>query len=144
MSRYLSLTLSPIDFMILVAVFLLPMQLSACSPQFQGHHRTTTETLSAKCKVAETPSVIQAVDNTIIITAGVVTPTPCYEIKGSVKIEGTEIVVRLEPESRGEVCVQCIGEIVGKVTIPDLPRGIYSVTLQTPESASITTIRIGK
>ena len=130
--------------MLLLAVFLLPMQLSACSPQFQGHHRTTTETLSAKCKVAGTPSDIQAVDNTIIITAGVVTPTPCYEIKGSVKIEGTEIVVRLEPESRGEVCVQCIGEIVGRVTIPDLPRGIYSVTLQTPESASITTIRIGK
>ena len=59
-------------------------------------------------------------------------------------IEGTEIVVRLEPESRGEVCVQCIGEVVGKVTLPDLPKGIYSVTLQTPESASVTTIRIGK
>ena len=59
-------------------------------------------------------------------------------------IEGTEVVGRLEPESRGEVCMQCSGEGVGKVTIPDLPRGIYSVTLQTPKSASITTIRIGK
>ncbi len=128
----------------LIAVFLLPMLLSVCSPQFQGHHRTTTETLSAKCKVAETPSAVQVEGNTIIITAGLVTPTPCYEMKGNVKIEGTDIVVRLEPQSKGEVCMQCIGEVVGRVTVPDLPPGIYSVTLQTPESASITTIRVGE
>ena len=118
------------------------MLLSACNLGIFEHPGTNFKTLSAKCKVTETPLVVQASGNTIVITASLVTPTPCYKIKSNLEIKGTKIVVRFEPKSKDEVCVQCIGEIVGTVSIHDLPSGIYSVTIQAPDSTTITTIRI--
>ncbi len=131
-----------VGLVLLVAVVLLPMRLLGCGQESTGQPPLTIETLSTKCRSEQTPSDIRAVGNTIIIIEAIETPNPCYEVKGEVTIEGTEIVVKLKPENTGDLCIQCIGEVVGRVTIPNLPMGIYSVKLETPQRAAITTIKV--
>lgn len=104
--------------------------------------RISFETMSAGCKSGDTQGDIRTDGNTIIVTEAVTTPNPCYKIRGKVKIEGTDIVVRLEPENEGELCIQCVGEIIGKVSVSGLQSGMYSVRVELPERVVTTSIKI--
>lgn len=53
-----------------------------------------------------------------------------------------EIVVELRPESTGGACVQCIGEVVGEVTVSNLAEGTYTLKLETPQGKRTTTVSI--
>ncbi len=85
---------------------------------------------------------IRAVRNSIVIVMPIQTPTPCYEVEGTVSSFGSDIVVNLQTKKKGEVCVECIGVVVAKVTISNLDKGTYGLQVNAPDKAIITTIKI--
>jgi hypothetical protein len=70
------------------------------------------------------------------------TPTPCYEVEGTVSSFGSDIVVDLRTVQKGEVCVECIGVVVAKVTISNLDKGLYTLQVNAPDKAIIETVKI--
>jgi hypothetical protein len=100
------------------------------------------ETLSATCKSNDTPLDIDVIGNTIVIKKALPTPHPCHVMRGEMKITGNKIEVNLHPKSKDTVCIQCIGEVVGQITISNLPKGTYSLVLETPKRVLTKTIRI--
>ena len=102
----------------------------------------TIETISPTCMAENHELDIRAVGNSIVITAPIQTPNPCYSVVGDVKFSGMDIDVDLSAVSKQDVCIQCIGEVTGKVVIQNLTKGIYGVKVKTPDKAAITTIMI--
>ena len=102
----------------------------------------TIETISSTCMTENHELDIRAVGNSIVITAPIQTPNPCYSVVGDVKFSGMDIDVDLSAVSKQDVCIQCIGEVTGKVVIQNLTKGIYGVKVKTPDKAAITTIMI--
>ena len=101
------------------------------------------ETISASCQSQPLLSTNVTVEGrTVTITDALMTPNPCYTMEASVEIRGEELHVKFFPKQRKGMCVQCLGEVVGKVTIPDLPTGDYTVTVWNRQRSSKTTIRI--
>ncbi len=119
---------------VLVVLKILPTRQSI--PDF------TIETTSSTCMSEEHALDIRAVGNSIVITAPIQTPTPCYSIVGDVKISVEEIEVDLSTVSKQNACIQCVGEVTGKVIIQNLTKGVYGVKVNTPDKATITTIMI--
>jgi len=103
----------------------------------------TIETISSTCMTGEHDLDIRAEGNSIVIIAPIQTPNPCYSVVGDVKFSGRNIEVDLSAVSKQGVCIQCIGEVTGKVVIQNLTKGTYSVKIKTPEKVAITTILIG-
>lgn len=102
----------------------------------------TIETLSASCMTEERDLDIKAERNSIVIIAPVQTPNPCYSVVGGVKFSGRDIEVDLSTVSKQDICIQCIGEVTGKVVIQNLTKGTYGIKVNTPDRAAITTIMI--
>lgn len=117
----------------------------AIRPATQIQYAYEIETVSNLCSFDEIPEQdIRAVGNSIVITLPIQTPTPCYEVEGTVTPAGkNSIVVNLETRQVGEVCVQCVGVVTAKVTISDLEKGIYGLQVNSPDKALITKIMIG-
>jgi len=123
-------------FLVMVAL------LSGCT-QSQQEVGYEIETISAECKSGELSDPEVSVEgNSIVIVEPFETPNPCYEVTGNVSLEGKEIVVELRPESTGGACVQCIGEVVGEVTVSNLAEGTYTLKLETPQGKRTTTVSI--
>lgn len=121
---------------VLVVVFIQP------STQ-RGKYVYDIQTISSKCSFDENPEQdIRAIGKSIVITMPIQTPTPCYEVKGSVDFFGSDIVVNLKTEKKGEVCVECIGVVAAKVTISNLDKGTYNLQVNSPDKSIITTIKI--
>jgi len=127
-----------IPFVIVVAVVvmieLLPVQKSA--PSF------TIETISSTCMSEEHELDIRGEGNSIVITAPIQTPNPCYSVAGDVKFSGRDIEVDLSAISKQGVCIQCIGEVTGKVVIQNLTKEIYAVSVKTPNKATKTIVMV--
>ncbi len=101
------------------------------------------ETLSAECgTVVDGELDIRAVGNSIVITIPMQTSVPCYDAVADVSIDGNAILVEINAESRGEVCIECVGRVVGRVTISNLAPGTYGLDVRTPDKAALTTIMI--
>lgn len=103
----------------------------------------TVETISAGCGTVEDGELdIRAVGSSIVITAPMQTSNPCYDAAADVSFDGSNILVEIRAESRGGVCIECVGKVVGRVTISNLAPGVYGVDVRTPDKAALTTIMI--
>ena len=102
----------------------------------------TIETISSTCMSEEHDLDIRAEGSSIVIIAPIQTPNPCYSVVGDVKISGQDIEVDLSAVSKQNVCIQCIGEVTGKVVIQNLTKGAYRVEVKFPNKDAITTIMI--
>ncbi len=102
----------------------------------------TIETLSSTCISEENDLDIRAEGNSIVIKAPIQTSNPCYAVAGDVKFFGRNIEVDLTAFSKQGICIQCIGEVTGKVVIQNLTKGNYGVKVKTPDRDAITTIMI--
>ena len=102
----------------------------------------TIETISSTCMTEEHDLDIRALGNSIVIIAPIQTPNPCYSIVGDVKFSGRDIEVDLSAVSKQGICIQCIGDVTGKVVIQNLTKGTYGVEVKTPNKAAITTIMV--
>ena len=101
------------------------------------------QTLSNTCNFDEYDQQdIRAVRDSIVIVMPIQTPTPCYDVEGTVSSFVSDIVVDLQTKKKGEVCVECIGVVVAKVTISNLDKGTYGLQVNAPDKAIITTIKI--
>lgn len=115
----------------------------ASDQESYSHEEIIVETLSAKCMSGETvPFDVRVEEKSIIITQSLIASTPCHEVKGTVKVIKNDIVVRLWTERIGDVCTMCIGKIVGKITIPNLAKGTYSVKVSTQQGESVASVKI--
>ncbi len=103
----------------------------------------TIETISSTCMSEEHDLDVRAEGDSIVIIAPMQTPNPCYSVAGDVKFSGRDIEVDLSAVSKQTVCIQCVGEVTGKVVIQNLTKGTYSVKVKTPEKVAITSILIG-
>ncbi len=128
----------------LMPLVLLLLLLSQCAsmPRTYPPPPYTVETLTAACQSRPVLPEIRVAGNSVILTEAIQTPNPCYTIRGHVEMTDHHLDVELYPVRREEVCVQCIGELVGRITITDLPAGDYSVTLRTRQRETNTTITI--
>lgn len=121
----------------------LSLVISSASPATRGEPTITITTLSAQCQGAERPrSKTEVLGDTIVITEPLTTPTPCYRVTGDVTIQRGEIVVTLQPEQKGGMCIECLGRLLGEVRISHLPKGDYEVQIKTPEHVTRTTLEI--
>jgi len=102
----------------------------------------TIETISSTCMAEKHELDIRSEGNSIVITAPLQTPNPCYSAVGDVKFSGKDIDVDLSAVSKQDVCIQCIGEVTGKVVIQNLTKGTYEVKVKTLDKAAITTIMV--
>jgi hypothetical protein len=85
---------------------------------------------------------IRAVSNSIVITQPIQTSTPCYEATAIAEMRGREIGVKIGARPVGDVCIQCVGEIVARVAVTDLPAGVYKLNIEYPGGASEATITV--
>jgi len=102
----------------------------------------TIETISSTCMTGERDLDIRAEGDSIVIIAPIQTPNPCYSVVGDVKFSGRDIEVDLSAVSKKEFCIQCIGEVTGKVVVQNLTKGTYGVKLKIPEKAAMTTVTV--
>lgn len=106
-------------------------------------HNFTIETISATCMTEGQNLDVRSDGNSIIISVPIKTPNPCYDVKGDVKINDKNIEVDLSTVAKPEICIGCIGEVTGKVTINNLSKGTYSVKIITPDKSTTTNVEIG-
>jgi hypothetical protein len=100
-------------------------------------------TTSADCAVATIPvTEARATGRTIVITAEMDTPNPCFRVTGSVEVLGTRIVGSLAVVSTNSACIQCLGRVVGEVTISNLQPGVYTLQIDTPGGEFIRTVEV--
>jgi hypothetical protein len=85
---------------------------------------------------------IRAISNSIVITQPIQTSTPCYEATATAEMRGREIGVKIGVQPVGQVCIQCVGEIVARVAVTDLPAGVYKLNIEYPGGASEATITV--
>lgn len=80
----------------------------------------------------------------LLLRAPITLPDPCHQVTEKTKVEGTEIVVKLgiEAPPADSFCIQVLKAVLAKVTIFDLPRGAYTLTLETPAQTIRETVRI--
>lgn len=102
----------------------------------------TIETISSTCLSEQHDLDMRAEGNSIVITAPIQTPNPCYSVVGDVKINGRDIYVDLSAVSKQDTCIQCIGEVTGKVVIQNLTKGTYNIKINTPDKSKTTVIMI--
>ncbi|MBI2084293.1 MAG: hypothetical protein HYT70_01615 [Candidatus Aenigmarchaeota archaeon] len=102
------------------------------------------KTISQTCFTEPHDLDVRGESNSIIITAPMSTPNPCYYAGGNVDFRNGDINVRLIPFPEGgvQVCVQCIGEIVGEVVVQNLSSGVHEVNVTTPDRTVTTSITV--
>lgn len=93
----------------------------------------TIETISATCMTEKHDLDIKVRESSIVIITPVQTPNPCYSIVGDVKISGNNIEIDLSAFSNQDICIQCVGEVTGKIVIQNLTKENYYVIVKTPD-----------
>lgn len=125
-----------------MVVFLTAVASAGCVQETTVKPEWKVETVSAECATGEGDLDIRAVGTSIIITAPMQTSTPCYDAVADVTMDGNRIVVEIGAVTQGVICVECVGEVVGRVTISNLAAGSYTVDVRAREKAALTTILI--
>lgn len=100
------------------------------------------ETVSASCRSENPPSGIQTEGHDIVITETLEAPNPCYEVTGSVHQAGNRLLVDMDLKKTAGACVRCAGEVIGQITIKNLPEGTYTVRLRSPRRVFESTVNI--
>jgi hypothetical protein len=100
------------------------------------------ETVSASCRSGNPPSGIQTEGHDIVITETLEAPNPCYEVTGSVRQVGNRLLVDMDLKKSAGTCVRCAGEVIGQITIKNLPEGTYTVRVRSPRRVFDTTVSI--
>jgi hypothetical protein len=103
----------------------------------------STETVSSACLSGERGEMdIRASGSSIVITAPIETPTPCHTIDALATLQDGTITVVMSARQGEGFCIQCVGVVTARATIPSLAPGIYGLDVRTPSSAAITTITV--
>ncbi len=76
---------------------------------------------------------VKSVEDSIIITMPIQTPTPCYDVTGTVNFFGRDVVVNLETRAKDGFCAECIGTVVARVTLSNLDSGKYDIQVNAPD-----------
>jgi hypothetical protein len=101
------------------------------------------ETIANKCTFDVSPvQEINVIENSIVITMPIQTPTPCYDVKGTVSSQGNDIVIDLKTKRVGDICVECVGVVTARVTISNLSDGTYNLQVKTPDKSIIKTVNV--
>ena len=112
----------------------------------RGKYIYQVETINGICNFDYLPQDqqqdVRVVRNSIVVTMPIQTPTPCYDVEGTVNSVGSDIVVNLQTKQRGETCAECLGIVVARVTISNLEKDTYSVQINTPDKSIITTAKV--
>ena len=115
-------------------------------PQNQAESRNMelgVEILSSSCLSGQSLDMdIMDIENSIVITAPIETPTPCYDINSNATLAGNNIDIKFYTFPKPGICIQCVGIVVTKATVRDLDPGIYSLKVTTPNRATITEITV--
>jgi len=94
------------------------------------------ETISNTCTFDEYQQQdVRTVGDSILIVMPIQTATPCYDAEGTVSFYGNDVTVNLDAVKKGEVCVECVGIVVARVTISNLDSGLYNVQINTPDKS---------
>lgn len=108
-----------------------------------GKYVVQVETISNKCTFDENPQQdIRAVGDSIVITMPIQTPTPCYEVDGSVSFFRSDITVNLQTRKMDGMCVECVGVTVARVTISNLDSGDYTLQINAPDKSIRTGVKV--
>lgn len=102
------------------------------------------ETVSAACREGgnQSQSSMRVSDGTLQLTEVLLTPNPCFKVQGDVTLKDRDILVTLEIARTGGICAQCLGEIIGRVTVNGLPEGVYTLHIRTPEGSRSIRLRV--
>lgn len=109
----------------------------------RGKYSYEIQTISNVCSFDVFPQQnISVSGSSVTIVAPIQTPTPCYDVRGTVNFVGSDIFVNLGIEKKGQTCVECIGTVVAKVTISNLEAGTYNVKVNTPDKSLASEVEI--
>lgn len=101
------------------------------------------ESLQAACLSGERGAIeVRAAGSSIIITAPIQTPTPCYDVSGEAAMEGRSIRVVFRTAAKPGICVQCLGLVTGRATLSGIAPGSYEVEVTTPGGTERTTVTL--
>ena len=104
----------------------------------QGQIEYKVETISNTCNFDVFPDQeVRTENGDIVIVMPIQAPNPCHDVTGVATVTGNEIEVNMELVQVGEFCAQCIGTVVGQVTISDLNSGEYKIKINTPDKSLI-------
>jgi hypothetical protein len=120
---------------LVVSTAVLPQCLTILRP-LEPQPPYLVETVSATCQSRLSEPSIDVRDDTLIVTESLQTPNPCYGVEGTAVLVDHQITVEFFPDDRGGACIECLGTIVGRITITDLPPGDYTVMVHTRQRES--------
>lgn len=123
---------------IAVGVFVL-MQPTFLIPEY-SYEIKTVKNVCVFDEFPEQSVVVSGRD--VVLTVPIATPTPCYEVFGSVASSGKEISVNLDTRKASEVCVECIGTVVAEVVISDIEPGKHTIQITTPDKVLIKEVTV--
>jgi hypothetical protein len=126
----------------ILLILLLPGRFPASGQEAATHPKYTVETVSASCRSNKPSPGIHAEGRDIVVMETLEAPNPCYEVTGSVNQVGNMLLVDMDLKKTTGTCVRCPGEVVGKITIKNLPAGTYTVRLRSPRRMFDTTVTI--
>ncbi|GBE54134.1 hypothetical protein BMS3Bbin15_00285 [archaeon BMS3Bbin15] len=72
------------------------------------------------------------------------TPTPCYNITGTVKIYKGKININLVPVRQNKICIQCVGKVITEVTVKNLRSGSYDVAIAVPKESWVFNVNVSE
>ncbi|MBI4894793.1 MAG: hypothetical protein HY833_03600 [Candidatus Aenigmarchaeota archaeon] len=109
-----------------------------------GKYVYQVETIDNKCTFDEYQQQdIRAVGDSILIVMPIQTPTPCYEVQGSVDFFRSDITVNLQTKKRAEACTaECVGVTVARVVISNLDSGTYGLQINAPDKSVRTSVKV--
>ncbi len=108
-----------------------------------GNERYIISTDSSSCSSGAMDEInIRPEGSSVTIFVPLTTPNPCYIVGGNVNFVDGRIDVNIfpVPSKESTVCIQCIGEITGKVLIQNLEKGSYVITIKTPNKSINATV----
>ncbi len=75
----------------------------------------------------DSTEVVESGDNEAVLAGVISTPTPCYEISGTMTSEGRKLVVTLEARALPRICAQVLAAFQYRARIAPLGSGEYRV-----------------
>jgi len=106
----------------------------------------TIKTLSAECGSGDIggfeESIVSVDKGLLKLVEYFETPTPCYEVTGNVSVVGNDIVVNLGLLPTSDICIECIGLVVGEIKVHNLEKGEYKLKVKTPKGESTKSIHV--
>jgi len=75
------------------------------------------------------PSVARVASDTVQLSGTISTPNPCYEIKGALSAENSQLTLSVVATSKGGFCIQMLAAFEYTATITDIPAGSYTISV---------------